>query len=156
MGEIRVKGYVTTGYYKDPAQTAAAFDDQGFFRTGDLGYLDADGYLHFRGRCKELVKTGGINVAPVEVEEILMSHAAVRLAFCTGIPDPVRDEVLAAVIVLEAGAAVDAAALEAHCRAALAQYKLPQRYRFVTEAELPLTTTGKLQKNRLAETFFAA
>ncbi|MEX2482255.1 MAG: AMP-binding protein [Gammaproteobacteria bacterium] len=154
VGEIRVKGYVTTGYYKDPEQTRAAFDQNGFFRTGDLGFLDGDGYLYFRGRIKELVKTGGINVAPVEVEEILLDHAAVRLAFCTGVSDPVRDEVIGAVIVLEPGQSVSAATLAAHCRQQLAAYKVPQRFCFVSEAELPLTTTGKLQKNRLAAAFF--
>jgi acyl-CoA synthetase (AMP-forming)/AMP-acid ligase II len=71
VGEIRVKGYVTTGYYKDPERTREAFDEHGFFRTGDLRLLDAEGYLHFRGRIKEIVKTGGINVAPIEVEEVL-------------------------------------------------------------------------------------
>ena len=153
-GEIRVKGYVTTGYYKDPEQTRSAFDADGYFRTGDLGFLDADGYLHFRGRIKELVKTGGINVAPVEIEEILLTHPAVRLAFCTGVFDAVRDEIIGAVIVLEPGQTTTAEALSAHCRQALAAYKIPQRYRFVSESELPLTTTGKLQKNRLATAFF--
>ncbi|MCP5200879.1 MAG: AMP-binding protein [Gammaproteobacteria bacterium] len=154
-GEIRVRGYVLTEYFKDPAQTAAAFDAAGYFRTGDIGYLDADGYLYFRGRSKEMVKTGGINVAPVEIEEILLAHPAVKLAFCTGVPDAVRDEIIGAVIVTRPGAEVTAAALVEHCRAALAAYKVPRLLRFVAEHELPLTTTGKLQKNRLAATFFS-
>jgi fatty-acyl-CoA synthase len=155
VGEIRVKGYVTTGYYKDPERTRAAFDAEGWFLTGDLGLLDAEGRLHFRGRLKEMVKTGGINVAPVEVEEVLSAHPAVRMAFVIGLPDPVRDEVLAAVIVPRPGAAVTADDLAAHCRGELALYKVPRRFRFVAESELPLTVTGKLQKNRLAA-FFAA
>jgi fatty-acyl-CoA synthase len=155
VGEIRVKGYVTSGYYKDPARTAEAFDEQGYFRTGDLGMLDAGGYLHFRGRIKEMVKTGGINVAPIEVEEILLSHPAVQAAFVTGVPDPVHDEVLAAVIVLKRGAALTEREVAEHCRASLAAYKVPRRVRFAAESELPLTTTGKVQKNRLAATFFA-
>ena len=69
VGEIRVKGYVTVGYYKDPDKNQAAFDACGYFITGDLGFLDAGGRLYFRGRIKEMIKTGGINVAPVEVEE---------------------------------------------------------------------------------------
>jgi fatty-acyl-CoA synthase len=153
VGEIRVKGYVTTGYYKDPERTRAAFDADGWFLTGDLGLLDAEGRLHFRGRLKEMVKTGGINVAPVEVEEVLSAHPAVRMAFVIGLPDPVRDEILAAVVVPRAGAAVTADELAAHCRAQLALYKVPRRFRFVAESELPLTVTGKLQKNRLAELF---
>ncbi|HUK07866.1 MAG TPA: AMP-binding protein [Stellaceae bacterium] len=151
VGEIRVKGYVTCGYYKRDSRDY--FDGEGWFRTGDLGYLDAEGRLHFRGRIKEIVKTGGINVAPIEVEEALMAHPAVKTAFVVGVPDPVRDEALAAVIVLRSGAAVTAAALEAHCRKTLAAYKVPRLFRFVDESELPLTVTGKLQKKRLSELF---
>ena len=152
-GEIRVKGYVTCGYYKDDAKTREAFDAEGWFRTGDLGLLDTEGRLHFRGRLKEMVKTGGINVAPVEVEEILRTHPAVAAAFVVGVPDAARDEVLAAVIVRRPGADVGKKALEAHCRAALAAYKVPRLFRFVEESDLPLTVTGKLQKNRLPDLF---
>ena len=154
VGEIRVKGCVTPGYYKDPQRSAQAVDEHGYFMTGDLGLVDADGALHFRGRMKEMVKTGGINVAPVEVEEILMTHPGVHLAFVTGVADALRDEVLAAVIVPKPGATLSAAQLETFCRASLAAYKVPRRMRFVGESELPLTTTGKLQKNRLAGLFF--
>jgi len=154
VGEIRVKGYVTIGYYKDPERTAESFDELGYFRTGDLGWTDVDGSLHFRGRLKEMVKTGGINVAPVEVEEILMTHPGVHAAFVTGVPDPVRDEVLAAVIVPKPGATLSEAEVDAFCRKALAAYKVPRLIRFAAEGELPLTTTGKLQKSRLASTFF--
>ncbi|HKC44074.1 MAG TPA: AMP-dependent synthetase, partial [Burkholderiales bacterium] len=89
-------------------------------RTGDLGWTDADGALHFRGRLKEMVKTGGINVAPIEVEEILMTHPSVQLAFVTGVPDPVRDEVLGAVIVPKPGATLSEESVCAFCREALA------------------------------------
>jgi fatty-acyl-CoA synthase len=153
VGEIRVKGYVTCGYYKDPERTAASFDRDGFFMTGDLGLVDADGDVRFRGRIKEMVKTGGINVAPIEVEEVLMAHEAVRLAFVVGVPDPVRDEVLGAVVVPHRPDGVTAAELTEHCRRALAAYKLPRLFRFVAETDLPLTVTGKIQKNRLAELF---
>jgi fatty-acyl-CoA synthase len=156
VGEVRVKGYVTTGYYKDPARTREAFDEHGFFRTGDLGMLDAQGYLHFCGRIKEMVKTGGINVAPIEVEEVLLSHPAVQAAFVTGVPDAVHDEVLAAVIVRKPGAALSEKEVADFCRKTLAAYKVPRLVRFVAESELPLTTTGKLQKNRLASTFFSS
>jgi len=153
VGEIRVKGYVTVGYYKDDEKNRAAFDADGYFVTGDLGALDAEGRLYFRGRIKEMIKTGGINVAPVEVEEALMAHPAVKLACVTGVPDARRDEVIAALIVCEAGQSVAEADLLAHCRRALAAYKIPRLVKFVNEAELPLTVTGKLQKNRLAEFF---
>lgn len=154
VGEVRVKGYVTTGYYKDPERTREAFDEHGFFRTGDLGMLDAEGYLHFRGRIKEMVKTGGINVAPIEVEEVLLAHPAVQAAFVTGVPDAIHDELLAAVIVPKRGATLSEREVTEHCRRSLAAYKVPRLIRFAAEEELPLTTTGKVQKNRLASTFF--
>lgn len=154
VGEIRLKGYVTIGYYKDADKNREAFDANGYFRTGDLGFLDEDGYLHFRGRLKEMIKTGGINVAPVEVEECLLRHPDVKLAFVTGVPDARRDEAIAAVVVPREGAGADAAALMEHCRRELAAYKVPRLISFVREADLPLTVTGKLQKNRLQE-FFA-
>jgi len=101
-----------------------------------------------------MVKTGGINVAPVEVEEVLMTHPGVQLAFVTGVPDPVRDEVLAAVVVPKPGVTLTESELTAFCREALAAYKVPKLVRLAAEHELPLTTTGKVQKNRLAATFF--
>ena len=153
VGEIRVKGYVTVGYYKDADKNRAAFDPSGYFITGDLGFLDGEGRLYFRGRIKDMIKTGGINVAPVEVEETLMAHPAVKLACVTGVPDPQRDEVVAALIVCRPGQSVEEADLMALCRRQLAAYKIPRLMKFVSEAELPLTVTGKLQKNRLAEFF---
>jgi fatty-acyl-CoA synthase len=153
VGEIRVKGYVTVGYYKDADKNRAAFDPNGYFITGDLGLLDAEGRLYFRGRIKEMIKTGGINVAPVEVEETLMTHPAVKLACVTGVPDAQRDEVVAALIVCHPEQSVAQADLLALCRRELAAYKVPRLMKFVTEAELPLTVTGKLQKSRLAELF---
>jgi fatty-acyl-CoA synthase len=153
VGEIRLKGYVMVGYYKDADKNREAFDANGYFITGDLGFLDDAGYLHFRGRLKEMIKTGGINVAPVEVEEILMRHPSVKLAFVTAVPDQRRDEVIAAVVVPEPGASVDESVLLAHCHRELASYKIPRLMTFVNESDLPLTVTGKLQKNRLADFF---
>lgn len=152
-GEIVIRGNVTTGYWNDPVRTAESFTSDGWFRTGDLGYLDAEGYLYYRGRVKEMVKTGGINVAPAEVEEILATHPAIELVFVTGIPDERLDEALAAVIVLRPGEQADEAALRAHCQGKLAAYKLPRHVRFVEASALPLTTTGKLQRNRLKDLF---
>ena len=153
VGEIRVKGYVTVGYYNDAEKNRAAFDANGYFITGDLGLLDVEGRLYFHGRIKEMIKTGGINVAPVEVEETLMAHPAVKLACVTGVPDAERDEIVAALIVCRPGESVKQADLLAHCRRELAAYKVPRLMKFISEAELPLTVTGKLQKNRLAEFF---
>lgn len=152
-GEITLRGFLTPGYWNNPERTAEAFNEEGWFRTGDLGVLDSEGFLYYRGRLKEMVKTGGINVAPAEVEEVLTTHPAIELAFVTGIPDPRLDETIAAVIVLKRDAHTDEAELEAHCRSVLATYKTPRRFRFVNAEELPLTTTGKLQRNRLKELF---
>lgn len=155
VGEIRVKGYVTVGYYKDEDKNRAAFDADGYFITGDLGILDPEGRLQFRGRMKEMIKTGGINVAPVEVEEILMAHPAVKIAFVVGVPDAQRDEMIGAIVIRRPGETVEGPELLAHCRRALAAYKVPRLVKFVDESDLPLTVTGKLQKNRLGDLFAA-
>lgn len=155
VGEIQVRRYVTKGYYKDEDKNREAFTPDGWFRTGDLGMLDAEGYLYFRGRIKEMIKTGGINVAPVEVEDQIMALDGVRLAYVIGLPDAARDEIIAAVVVPEVPGALDEAGLAAQLKERLSAYKLPRRYLFVAERDLPLTTTGKVQKNALAEMFDA-
>lgn len=153
-GEIQVRRYVTIGYYKDEDKNRDAFTSDGYFRTGDFGILDEDGYLHFRGRMKEMIKTGGINVAPAEVEEILMQQDGVKLAFVVGVPDKVRDEIIAAVVVTEeAPDAGKEKKLAEALKKQLAAYKMPRAYRFVREADLPLTTTGKVKKNELSNLF---
>lgn len=148
-GEIRVRGPLFKSYFKDPVQTREAFDDQGFFRTGDLGQVDTEGRLYYRGRLKEMVKSGGINIAPKEVEEALMRHPTVQTAYVIGIPDPKLDEALVAIVIPAPGAIPDAVTLKAHCRAELAAYKVPSAFHFTTEDALPLTTTGKVQKMHL-------
>jgi len=151
VGEILVRGYLTPGYYKDPEKNAAAFDTDGFLITGDLGALGEDGRLRFRGRIKEMVKTGGINVAPLEVEEVLLGHPAVEQAYVVGLPDARKEEILAAVVVLRDGHDAAPEALRAFCRKALAAFKVPQEFRVMRRDELPVTATGKVQKFRLAE-----
>lgn len=150
VGEIRVKGPLFSAYYKDPEKTRQAYDADGYFHTGDLGSVDEQGRLYYRGRLKEMVKSGGINIAPIEVEETLMRHPAVRSAYVIGVPDPSLDEILVAFVIPEAGATVTADELKQFCKKELAAYKVPARFRFTTDAELPLTTTGKLQKMKLA------
>ncbi|HYF19184.1 MAG TPA: AMP-binding protein [Ramlibacter sp.] len=151
VGEIRVQGPLFKAYYQEPEKTAESYDADGFFRTGDLGSVDEAGRLYYRGRLKEMVKSGGINIAPAEVEESLMRHPAVRTAYVIGVPHPTLDEQLVAVVVPAAGGKVTAEELRAHCQRELAAYKVPARFHFTTEAQLPLTTTGKLQKLRLRE-----
>jgi fatty-acyl-CoA synthase len=150
VGEILVRGHLTPGYYKDATVNAAAFDADGFLVTGDLGLVGDNGRLRFRGRIKEMVKSGGINVAPLEVEEVLLGHPAVEQAYAVGLPDPRREEILAAVIVLREGHDTGAEALRAFCKAALAAYKVPQEFCLMRRDELPVTDTGKVQKVRLA------
>jgi fatty-acyl-CoA synthase len=151
VGEILVRGLLTRGYYGDPERNAAAFDADGFLITGDLGFLGEDGRLRFRGRIKEMVKTGGINVAPVEVEEVLLGHPTVEQAYVVGVPDPRREEILVAVVVARPGQVADPDALRALCKDALAAYKVPREIHVMTREDLPVTGTGKVQKFRLAE-----
>lgn len=154
VGEIRVKGYVTLGYYKDPERTAESFDTRGYFKTGDLGVMDPDGNVTFRGRMKEMVKTGGINVSPIEVEDYLLGHPEVSEAYVVGVPDDVRGEALAAVIVAtDPENPPSAGDMTAYCREGLAAYKAPHMFRFITVPQVPRTTTGKVQKNRMVDLF---
>jgi fatty-acyl-CoA synthase len=151
VGEFRVKGYLTPGYYRDAEQTRAAFDAAGRFVTGDLGLLGEDGRVRFRGRLKEMIKTSGANVAPLEVEAILLTHPAVKQAYVVGVPDRERGEVGVAAVELQVGATATAEALAAFCRERLASYKVPARFVFRTAEQFPRTATGKVQKPRLRE-----
>ena len=169
-GEILVRSYnLMQGYYRKPAETAAAIDPQGWLRSGDLGYLRDDGYLRFLGRCKDMLKVGGENVDPVEVEQLLLEHPGVREAAVVAYPDERLMEVGVAFVVPsgEDGAASggsndgDAARARKDRRAALAReilelgrgrvasFKLPRHLLFVTE--LPMTSSGKVRKAELRE-----
>jgi malonyl-CoA/methylmalonyl-CoA synthetase len=153
-GEIQVRGpHVFGGYWQRPDATAAAFDPQGWFNTGDLGVRSADGYLTINGRAHELIICGGFNVYPREIEEVLLSHPAVAEAAVVGLPDPEFGEQVAAAVVLKPGAAASAEQLIARCRAQLASFKKPRRVEFV--AALPRNAMGKLQKNVLRERLLA-
>ncbi|MFD0666285.1 class I adenylate-forming enzyme family protein [Ramlibacter sp. MAHUQ-53] len=149
VGEIRVQGPLFLAYHREPEKTRESYDADGYFRTGDLGLLDAQGRLYYKGRLKEMVKSGGINIAPAEVEEVLMRHPAVRTAYVIGVPHPTLDEALVAIIVPEGGAAPSGEELRALCAREMAAYKVPQRFHFTSESQLPLTTTGKVQKMML-------
>ena len=151
VGELCVAGHVTPGYFRAPELDAAAFDGEGYFHTGDLGLVGDDGRVRFRGRLKEMIKTGGINVAPLEVEGVLLQHPAVKQAYVIGVPDRDKDEVVAAVLELHEDAAADAGAIFAFCRERLASYKVPTRLVFRKDEELPRTPTGKIHKPGLRE-----
>jgi fatty-acyl-CoA synthase len=151
IGELAVSGHVTPGYYRAPEVDAEAFDKDGYFLTGDLGSIEAYGRIRFRGRLKEMIKTGGVNVAPLEVEQVLLQHPDIVQAYVVGVPDQLKGEMVAAVVELRAGAAADTASIVAFCRERLATYKVPARLAFRTAAELPRTPTGKIHKPSLVD-----
>lgn len=151
IGELAVRGYVTPGYFQAPELDAEAFDGDGYFLTGDLGSIEADGRVRFRGRLKEMIKTGGVNVAPLEVEEVLLQHPDTVQAHVVGVPDPSKGEIVAAVIELRTGAVFDTASVIAFCRERLASYKVPVRLAIRSSAEFPRTPTGKIHKPRLRQ-----
>jgi fatty-acyl-CoA synthase len=149
-GEIHVKGpTLMECYYRVPR--TETFTPDGYFRTGDLGYLDRDGNLHFASRLKDVIKTAGVNVAAVEVEEALAKHPAVRAAHVVGVPDTVRGENVAAFVVLGDGATATPDDLQAFCKETLASYKVPRHVFVVAEGDVPRTGTGKVAKPALRE-----
>ena len=152
-GEIALRGHIMPGYLNDPATTARSMTEDGFLLTGDLGLLDDKGWVHFQGRRKELIKSGGINIAPAEIEAVLRTHPAVASAFVIGLADARLDQAIGAVVVLEAEASASEDALRQHCRQSLAAYKVPRHFVFVAAKDLPVTSTEKLQRNRLADLF---
>ena len=145
-GEVVIRGPgVMSGYVNDPAATADAFFGS-WFRTGDLGVIRG-GYLYLAGRLKEMIIRGGENIAPAEIEQVLLSHPAVRDAVCFGVADDKYGELVAAAVTLGKDAEVND--LIEHCRDQLATFKVPTRIDVL--AEIPRTPTGKVQRRRVAE-----
>jgi acyl-CoA synthetase (AMP-forming)/AMP-acid ligase II len=153
-GEVVIRGAnVIKGYENNPEANASSFTN-GWFRTGDQGYLDEDGYLLLTGRLKEMINRGGEKIAPREIDEALLSHPAVDQAVAFGVPHPGWGEEVAAAVVLKEGATATEAELTAHCRERLADFKRPKQI-FITQA-IPRTATGKIQRSRVAEAFAGA
>ncbi|MSR36491.1 MAG: hypothetical protein EXR95_07605 [Gemmatimonadetes bacterium] len=149
VGEIAIKGPgVMKGYYRQPRETSATFDDQGFMLTGDLGIVDEEGYVHLVGRRKEVIIRSGFNVYPREVEDRIQAHPAVRDAAVVGVPDLVRGEAICACVLPVEGAIVTGQEIKDWCRVTLADYKVPDLVRFLDE--FPLTGTGKVRRVELA------
>jgi fatty-acyl-CoA synthase len=148
---LAVRGYTTPGYFRAPELDAQAFDSAGWFLTGDLGSIEPDGRVRFRGRLKEMIKTGGVNVAPLEVEHVLLQHPDIVQAHVVGVPDRLKGEIVAAAVELRADAEPDAAAITAFCRERLASYKVPIRLAFRAAGEFPRTPTGKIHKPGLRQ-----
>lgn len=150
-GEIQVRGWsVTRGYYNTPEATAKAFTPDGWLKTGDLGALDAEGYLRMTGRFKDVIRVGGENVAPAEVEEVLLAHPAIAMAQVVGVPDARLGEVCAAFVTLKAPATEDE--LLAWLKPQVANFRLPRHLRIVESFEpIGMTASGKVQKAKLRE-----
>jgi acyl-CoA synthetase (AMP-forming)/AMP-acid ligase II len=149
-GEICVRGYsLMQGLYK--VEREDTFTPDGFYRTGDAGYFGADGLLYFQGRLGDLIKTGGANVTPSEVEQVLLSYPEVKEAYVVGIPDPERGQSVAASVVLERGAEATPEVLRARLRGDLSAYKVPRHLYIDALTDLPFTDSGKLDKRRLAK-----
>mgnify|MGYP002622585814 CR=1 FL=1 len=149
VGEIRVKGPgVMLGYYRQPKQTSEAFDADGFFRTGDLGLVDEEGYLHLVGRTKDVIIRSGFNVYPREVEARIESHPAVQEVAAVGIPDALLGEAICACVVPVEGAIVTGQEIVEWCRETLAEERTPDRVRFVDA--LPRSETGQVRRVELS------
>src|SRR5882757_9245194 len=149
-GELQVRGRaVMKEYYKKPAETAATFTQDGWFRTGDAAMWLPDGHLRFLGRYKDMLKVGGENVDPMETEALLLEHPAVQQVAVVGLPDTRLGEVPVAYVECRAGATLDADDVVGHCRGKIASFKLPRHVVFVDV--FPMTESGKIRKADLRE-----
>lgn len=154
VGEIRVRGPgMMLGYYRQPKQTADALDRDGFFRTGDLGLLDEEGFLHLVGRTKDVIIRSGFNVYPREVETRIEAHPAVHEVAAIGVADPLLGEALCACVVPVEGAIVTDQELVDWCRETLADEKVPDLVTFLDE--LPRSDTGQVRRAALSRTVVA-
>jgi long-chain acyl-CoA synthetase len=155
-GEIWLRGpMIMKGYYNLPQATSDALTSDGFFKSGDIGHLDADGYLFITGRKKELIIVAGEKAVPREIEEVLLKHPAIADAAVVGKKDPARGEVVVAFVILQEGQSVQPNELRDFCRNEnLAQWKCPREVTIVTD--LPRSPTGKVLKRVLAEQVNAA
>jgi len=151
--EIQVRGWsVMRGYCNNPEATAKAFTEDGWLRTGDLGELDADGRLRMVGRLKDVFRVGGENVAPAEVEEVLLAHPAVESAQVVGVPDQRLGEVGCAYVTLKAGFSVSEEEILSFVKKKSANFRVPRYLRIVADFEaIGMTASGKVQKAKLRE-----
>ncbi len=150
-GEICIRGYaVMKGYYKKPEETAKTIDSEGWLHSGDLGVRHEDGNIRFLGRYKEMLKIGGENVDPVEVEAFFLKHEAVNKVQVVGVPDRRMSEVPVAFVVLESGSRAQAEDLAAFAKGKMASFKIPRHFIFVDE--YPMTSSGKVKKFELRKT----
>ena len=147
IGEIVIRGHnVMKGYWRKPEETAEAIQD-GWFRTGDLGRVDADGYFMIVDRKKDMIIRGGYNVYPREIEEVLYEHPAVAEAAVIGLPHPALGEEIGAAVALKPGAVITAEELRGYVKGQVAAYKYP-RHVWIADA-LPKTATGKILRREV-------
>ena len=151
-GEIAVRSYALfSGYFRDPEETARAFKD-GWYLTGDIGFKDADGWLYISDRRKDMIISGGFNIYPSEIENVLLRHPAIQDCAVVGAPNEEWGERVTAVIELRPGMSVDARTLEAACRETLSGYKVPRTFEFWPE--LPRSPVGKVLKRVIRRRFW--
>jgi acyl-CoA synthetase (AMP-forming)/AMP-acid ligase II len=151
LGEVVIKGpNVIEGYENNPEANAKSFTN-GWFRTGDQGMIDSEGYLHLTARIKELINRGGEKIAPLEIDEVMMTHPCVAEAVAFGMPHPTWGEEVAVAVVLKEPQ-TEAVLIE-HCKQHLADFKVPKKVHIVEK--IPRTATGKIQRRSMAETFAA-
>lgn len=149
VGELMIRGpQVMKGYWNKPEDTKAVFKDD-WFLTGDMGYMDEDGFFYIVDRKKDMIIAGGFNIFPREIEEVLFEHEAVQEAVVIGVPDEYRGETVKAFVVLKEGKQVTEEELDQYCRKHLAAYKVPRLYEF--RDELPKTMVGKVLRRVLVE-----
>jgi acyl-CoA synthetase (AMP-forming)/AMP-acid ligase II len=151
IGEIAVRGpFLMKGYYNRPDLTAEVIDTDGWYYSGDLASMDADGYIHIAGRKSEMFISGGENVYPREIEDVIEAYPGVLMAAVIAVPDPTFQEVGHAYVMPYPGREIDADALATHCRERLANFKVPKR--FEVSSSLPMLPTGKIDKRTLKST----
>lgn len=150
-GEVCIKGTnVTLGYENNPEANKSSFSN-GWFRTGDQGYFDKDGYLKISGRLKEIINKGGEKISPLEIDNVLMNHPAIEQAVCFGYNDKMLGEDIATAIIVKEGKKCSEDDIKSYSKEKLAKFKIPKKIFFVNE--IPKGATGKLQRNVLAKSF---
>jgi acyl-CoA synthetase (AMP-forming)/AMP-acid ligase II len=152
-GEILVKGdNVMKGYFKQPEETSKTIVNNGWLRTGDLGYLDNDGYVFVSGRIKELIIKGGENIAPREIDEALLAHPSILEAAAFAVPCDDYGERVEACVCLKEKVSVELADLKSHCENQIGKYKSPDKIHIL--ADLPKGPSGKVQRLKLFELIY--
>lgn len=151
-GEICLKGWTLfQGYYKMPKETAESFDEEGYFRTGDYGWLDEDGYVYYRGRYKQMIKTGGENVSEREVEMFLEGHPHIKTVQVVGVPDSKWGEAVTAIIEPKSGRDLTIHDIKGFSEGKISGYKIPKQIVKFSSSEWPVTPTGKYDKQMIRE-----